>query len=119
MGVRKKGRRKIRCSDKSFVWFVKLDYDSPDYLLHIIAEDKTLILTCPLHMESPYVVSKGSVFQNQAMDGIWHRYLIPFDVPEIITPKFVVALIQWGMQGENAIELQRYIAVCSNEIQDS
>lgn len=119
MGVRKKGRRKIRCSDKSFVWFVKLDYDSPDYLLHIIAEDKTLILTCPLHMESPYVVSKGSVFQNQAMDGIWHRYLIPFDVPEIITPKFVAALIQWGMQGENAIELQRYIAVCSNEIQDS
>lgn len=106
MGVRKKGRRKIRCSDKDFVWFVKLDDDSPDYILNIVAEDKTLILTCPLHMENPYIISKGAVFQNQAVNGIWHRYLIPFDVPEIITPKFVAALIQWGMHGKNALELQ-------------
>ena len=70
MGVRKKGRRKIRCSDKDFVWFVKLDDDSPDYILNIVAEDKTLILTCPLHMENPYIISKGAVFQNQAMNGV-------------------------------------------------
>lgn len=99
MGVRKKGRRKIRCSDKAFVWFVELDYDSLDYHLHIIAEDKTLILICPLNMKCPYVVSIGSVFQNQAMNGIWHRYLIPFNVPEIITPKFVASMDTVGDAG--------------------
>ena len=47
MGVRKKGRRKIRCSDKLYIWYVQLDFDSPNYLLNVIAEDKTLILSCP------------------------------------------------------------------------
>ena len=27
------------------MWFVKLDDDSPDYILNIVAEDKTLILS--------------------------------------------------------------------------
>lgn len=31
MGVRKKGRRKIRCSDKLYIWYVQLDFDSPNY----------------------------------------------------------------------------------------
>ena len=65
MGIRKKGRRKIVCSDKLYIWYVDLDYDSPEYLLNIVAEDKSLILTCPLNEEYPYIVSKGKVFQNQ------------------------------------------------------
>ncbi len=105
MSIRKKGRRKIVCSDKLYIWYVDLDYDSPEYLLNIVAEDKSLILTCPLNEEYPYIVSKGKVFQNQNMDGVYHRYLLPFDVPKSITPKFVAALIQWGTQEKDAREV--------------
>ena len=105
MGVRKKGRRKIRCSDKLYIWYVQLDFDSPNYLLNVIAEDKTLILSCPLHTEKPYIISKGRAFQNRMTDGIWHRYLLPFDVPQAITPRFVSTLIQWSMEGANAVEV--------------
>ena len=70
-GCKKKGRRKIRCSDKLYIWYVQLDFDSPNYLLNVIAEDKTLILSCPLHTEKPYIISKGRAFQNRMTDGIW------------------------------------------------
>lgn len=106
MSVRKKSRRKIQYNDKLYTWYVKLDYESPDYLLNVVAEDKSLILTCPLHKEKPYIISKGKIFQNQMMDGIWHRYLLPFELPEAITPKFVSMLIQWGMQESDAKEVK-------------
>lgn len=105
MSVRTKGRRKIIVKDKSYVWYVALDHDSEYYVLNIISSDKSLLISCPLGMKTPYIISKGSVFQNEKTNGCWNRYLLPFHVPEIITPKFVSEVIQWVSQGENAVKI--------------
>ena len=104
MGVMKKGRRKITVSDKSYVWYVGSDYDSPYHILNIVSDDKALILSCPLKTETAYIISKGNMFQNEKTDGNWKRYLLPFDVPEIITPKFVSDVIFWAEQNNIAKE---------------
>ena len=74
--------------------------------LHIISEDKTLILTIPLNAPKPYAVSKGRVFQGKPTSGRWERYLLPFELPEAITPKTVAALIDWAERGGEAIETE-------------
>lgn len=48
--------------------------------------------------ETPYIISKGKVFQNRNTNGIWNRYLLPFDIPEIVTPSFVAKVITWAIQ---------------------
>ena len=105
MSVKAKGRRKILVNDKCYVWYVELDHDSEYHILNIIASDKSLILSCPLGTKTSYVISKGSVFQNERTSGCWSRYLLPFHVPEIITPKFVSEVILWSNQGENPVEI--------------
>ena len=102
MGVAKKGRRKITVSDRCYVWYVESDSESPYYILNIISDDKALILSCPLQTETPYVISKGHLFQKERRNGIWNRYLLPFAVPEVITPKFVADVILWATQGDKA-----------------
>ena len=104
MGVAKKSRRKIAVSDKRYVWWVELDYDSPYHILNIVSEDKALIISCPVKTDIPYIISKGNMFQNIRTNGIWNRYLLPFNVPEIITPKFVSDVILWATQSEKAKE---------------
>lgn len=104
MGVKESGRRKLTVANKRYLWYVALDHDSPYYVLHIVSEDKALILSCPLKTEIPYIISKGSIFQNQTTNGIWNRYLLSFAVPEIITPKFVSDVIVWATQSSNAKE---------------
>lgn len=106
MSVRKKGRRKIVYEDETYVWYVDLDYDSPYYILNIISEDKRLIIACPLDMSKPYAISKGRSFQNYKPNGHWNRYHLPFDVPAIITPKFVSELIAWATKGSDAIRVE-------------
>lgn len=106
MSVLKKGRRKIVCNDLAYIWFVELDHDSPYYILHIVSENKALILACPLEMETAYIISKGNVFQNKKTNGKWNRYLLPFEVPKAITPKFVSEVIVWATQGEHAVEVE-------------
>lgn len=112
MGVRKKSRRKLVCGGKSYVWYVLTgdrdywervasnDWETP--FLHIISEDKSLVLTIPLTAPKPYAVSKGRIFQGKQRSGCWERYLLPFGVPEIITPRFVAELIEWATnEGES------------------
>ena len=98
MGSMGKGRRKIRVGDTEYIWYVEMDYDSPYHVLHIVSVDKHLILACPIDSETPYIISKGNVFQNKNTNGIWNRYLLPFDIPEIVTPSFVAKVITWAMQ---------------------
>lgn len=105
MGVRKKGRRKIVCEQKTYIWYVSLDDESPYYILHIVSEDKQLVLACPLHTDTAYVISKGKRFQNLTTNGRWNRYLLPFPVPEIITPKFVSELAAWAENGSDAVKV--------------
>ena len=107
MSIRKKGRRKIVCGDKQCIWYVHFDDESPYCILNVAAEDKSLIISCPLNMKIPYVIiNSGTYFQGEKLDGFCQRRLIPFDVPEIITPGFVAKLIDWAEHGEPTEEVQ-------------
>lgn len=103
MGVRKKGRRTITVDGNTYIWYVSLDDDSDHYLLNIISEDKSYVLTCPLKTESPYLISKGKLFQDKKTDGIWGRYELPFDIPEVMTPVFVKKIISWATHKGEAV----------------
>ena len=96
MSIRTKGRRKIIVCDQTYIWYVALDDDSPYNILHIMSDDKRLILSCPLQTKIAYVISKGRIFQAKGTNGVWNRYLLPFDIPEIITPSFVEKVIVWS-----------------------
>lgn len=114
MAVRTKKRRKIVCGGKSYVWYVLAgdrdywervssnNWETP--FLHIISEDKTLILTIPTDAPKPYAVSKGRVFQGKPASGCWKRYLLPFALPKSVTPGFVAEVIEWAVSGSGAFE---------------
>ena len=104
--IKTKGRRKITVAGKMYVWYVELDYDSPYYILNIISEDKLLIISCPVKTKTSYIISKGNIFQNKKTNGRWNRYLMPFSVPDIITPKFVADVICWANQSEKATAIE-------------
>ncbi len=107
MSICKKGRRKIVCGDKHYIWYVSLGDDSPYYVLSVASDDKRLIISCPLGMNIPYIiVHGGKYFQGEKVDGFWHRRLIPFAVPEIITPGFVAKLIDWAEHAEPTEEIK-------------
>lgn len=115
MGVRKKSRRKITCGGQNYVWYVLTgdrdywervasnNWETP--FLHIISEDKSLVLTIPLTAPKPYAVSKGRIFQGNRTSGCWERYLLPFDMPKSVTPGFVAEIIEWATNGENAVSV--------------
>ncbi|MBR1824735.1 MAG: hypothetical protein IJ779_10970 [Ruminococcus sp.] len=107
MAVRKKGRRKITVDENEYIWYVSQDDESPYYLLSIVSENKDYVLTCPLKTEIPYLISKGKLFKTEKSDGTWHRYELPFDIPEIITPLFVAKVILWATQKGEAVLLKR------------
>jgi len=93
------------CDGKMYVWYVKEDDDHPCYALNIISQDKMLMLSYPINSKTPFIVSKGKVFQNHKSDGGWKRYLHPAAPVEIITPKFVSELIRWAIDGNDAVEV--------------
>ncbi len=113
--VRTKKRRRIVCGGRNYVWYVIADGDDYDYwervyinnwempFLHIISEDKRLILTLPLKPPKPYAVSKGREFQGKPTSGCWERYPLPFELPESVTPRFVAKVIEWAVGGENSV----------------
>lgn len=107
MGVRKRGRRKITVDDKEYIWYVSQDDESDYFLLNIVSEDKSYVLTCPLKTEIPYLISKGKLFKNEKTNGRWNRYELPLDIPEIITPFFVTRVISWATQKGESIILKR------------
>lgn len=106
MGVAKKGRRKITVANKSYIWYIALDSDTPYHVLNIVSFDKTLIISCPINTKTAYIISKGNIFQNKKTNGKWNRYLLPFYVPEIITPRFVSDIIFMATQSEKAKEIK-------------
>lgn len=120
MGVRTKSRRKITCGGKKYVWYVlagdrdywsRVENGSFDWawetpFLHIISEDKTLILTIALNAPEPYAISKGRSFQGKTTSGCWERYFLPFPLPEAITPKIVADIIEWAERGGSAVKTE-------------
>ena len=112
--VCKKSRRKIVRGGKSYVWYILAgdrDYWTRYYtgfwetpFLHIISEDKTLILTIPLDAPKPYAISKGRVFQGAKRSGCWECYFLPFALPKAIMPKTVADIIEWAERGEGELK---------------
>lgn len=104
-----KKRRRIVCGGRNFVWYVIADGDDYDYwecvyinnwetpFLHIVSEDKRIILTLPLGVPKPYAVSKGREFQGKPSSGCWERYPLPFELPRSVTPSFVAKVIEWAV----------------------
>lgn len=113
MGVRKKHRRRITLRGKKYVWYILAgdrDYwervelnDWETAFLHIVSEDKSLILSIPLAAPRPYAVSKGSIFQGRKTSGCWERYAMPFDIPKAVTPRFVAEVIDWAENGSGGV----------------
>lgn len=109
MGVKKKNRRKIICGGQKFLWYAinsDRDYwmrvepnDWETAFLHIVSEDKALVLTVPLNAPRPYAVSKGRIFQGEPTSGRWKRYFLPFDIPKAVTPLVVAKIIEWAQTG--------------------
>lgn len=111
MSIRNKGRRKIIVGSQTYIWYVALDEDTPYHVLNVVSEDKRLILSCPLRTGTEYVISKGRVFQGKETNGCWSRYLLPFTIPDIITPRFVEQLIVWSTQNTDAIPINSNVPV--------
>ena len=107
MSIRTKGRRKISVREHTYIWYVALDDDSPYNILHIVSDDKRLILSCPLQTKTAYVISKGRIFQAKGTNGVCNRYLLPFDIPDSITPSFVEKVIVWSTQNTDATPVSR------------
>ena len=106
MSIRSKGRRKIIVDGQTYLWYIALDDESPYNILNIVSDDKYLILSCPLQTKTEYIISKGRVFQGKETKEGWCRYLLPFSIPERITPKFVEKLIVWSTQNTDAVKIQ-------------
>lgn len=103
MSVRTKSRRKITVDGEMYVWHVEKNAESDWNMLNIVSMDKSFVLSVPMGLKTPYLISKGRIFGGRKTDGIWHRYLLPVDVPEAITPAFVAAVIKLATT-ENGLE---------------
>jgi hypothetical protein len=106
MAISKKGRRKIICNEKEYIWYVQMDEDSPYYCLNIASGDRRILLSCPLGVKTNYVICKGKEFQGKKKTGTWKRYITPVKIPEIITPKIVADIIIWAEEDGNAIAVE-------------
>ena len=103
MSVQKKNRRKINVENVQYVWYIAPDEDGPYNILHIISEDKSIILAVPLETEDHYIISKGRLFQKKKTSGTWERYLLPMKMENEITPALVSSIIMWAVNGSEAV----------------
>jgi hypothetical protein len=100
MGVSTKSRRKLIVDGRSYVWYVKEDDDSPDYVLHVLSDDKQFIVQFHLgqHNETCHLTVIGSDFKRVIGTGSsWRRFRCPEwrSDNSAITPKNVRSLIEW------------------------
>lgn len=107
MAVSGKYRRHIKYKERAYVWYVCEDDDYCGWeMLHIISEDKCLILTLPLRIQPSYVISQGRDFQGQRNEkGCWRRYLTPKWDNRTVTPGLVARVIEWATEGDSAEEV--------------
>ena len=109
MGINTQGRRKIRIDNRSYVWWVGPDADSPYLLLSVYSDDKRFSVCCPLQTPTPYVIDRGTLFQGVEKRNapvVHTRYRLPFPVPEVVTPRFVATLLEWALNGRGAVRVE-------------
>ena len=105
MSVLKKKRRIINVENVQYVWYIAPDEDSAYNILHIVSEDKSIVLAVPMRTEKDYIISKGRFFQNKKTSGTWERYLLPIKIEDEITPSFVSSIIIWAVNGNEAVSV--------------
>jgi hypothetical protein len=108
MGISTKSRRKLIVDRRSYVWYVKEDEDSPDYVLHVLSDDKQFIIQFHLgqHDETCHLTVIGSDFKRVIGTGSsWRRFRCPEWRSEngAITPKNVRNLIEWCQSSSGLI----------------
>ena len=103
MSIQKKKRRSINVDNSHYVWYVSPDVDSPYNLLHIVSEDKSIVLSIPLNVDKDYIISKGRMFQGKKTSGSWERYILPMTVDKEVTPALVSSVIRWAVNGDEAV----------------
>lgn len=98
MAVSTKNRRKLSINNRKFIWCVKDDPDSADFVLHVVSEDKNFIVT--YHLRQPesrrYIIILGKEFPGLPDAGCqWIRVRCPqWEIESIITPASVRRLIE-------------------------
>lgn len=98
MGVRTKGRRKLDIDGRRYVWWVQEDRDGAGPVLHVVSEDKRLIVMYALWQPvgEDYVVVLGSEFAGAETGGCWERFRSPSWIERgAVSPRTVRGLIEW------------------------
>ncbi|MDB5386253.1 MAG: hypothetical protein JWM11_1899 [Planctomycetaceae bacterium] len=98
MGVRTKSRRQLTIGDRPYVWYVKEDEDSLDYILHVLSKDKQFIVHYRLAQpfERLYLTVLGREFGRvDGTGGVWRRFRCPRWENDVVTPAVVRSLIEW------------------------
>lgn len=104
MGVAKKGKRKLIYKDKVFFWWVGNDEEFEwEVMLHVVSEDKNIVLIYNIGDRATPVISQGRMFQGKKSSGRWERYFYPKQPPISITPRFVSELVAWAVDGKDVI----------------
>ena len=101
MAVRTKGRRKIICNGKKYIWHIKPGYDDPYHWLHIMAEDKSFYMICPLATDAKeYRCQADGSITEMLPAHMQDPYLRigekAFPLPKIVTPGIVSDLIAFA-----------------------
>ena len=102
MSICKKRRRKIILDHREYFWYVSEDPDSSYQILTIISDDKEIILSIPLNTQIHFAISKGRIFQNKKTNGKWQRYILSIQIPDKITPNFIMLVIKWAVEDGEA-----------------
>lgn len=104
VGVRKKGRRRIRVGTREFVWFVAENDDGPGLVLTVVSEDKHMILRYGLGQPpgEEYLLVLGRDFAGASTGGPWRRFQCPRweEAGGRVTPAAVRAIIEWALDGQ-------------------
>lgn len=92
MSVSYIGKRKLTYKGKEYIWSIRENYEgffAMKYLifreLHITAADKSFSTFIPLCPDNDEVYQRLKEYLG-----------IDFDIPEAITPSFVVKVIEWN-----------------------
>lgn len=111
-GCKKKYKRKIVRFNRLFYWYVEPDIDDEGIIkLHIVSEDKRLIVTYEVGQHSiknkiPFIVIIGEEFEGWTLEYIgYRRVLTPKWSDEIITPKLIGEIIDWCLLKDKEINI--------------
>lgn len=107
MAVTTKNRRKLLINNRRFIWYIRDDPDSADFVLHVISEDKNFIVVYHLHQpeSTRYLIIIGKEFPGLAnAGGNWIRVRCPqWETNHSITPASVHRLIEWCFLDEKEL----------------